>query len=520
MGARRAEYCSFLCKYPSHECAFIGCSGIANKSNYCSIRCRNRHIGLLSRDKNREAQNRPEVRAKKSIRQKLAFENPETREKHRNSIKAQYDNGRKPWNLGLNKNNDERVKNNADMTSKAVQSIWDNGGYKEAIEKGSFKKTESQIAARSKLMSEGLAFEIVKEKYGLGSLGDDEAKESIENTIRGEFLSEGYVVTRLEGYQTKSYVYYTCDKGHKSRILLNSWRSGFRCKMCGHILSKAENEIFEYCRSLNEETVQSARPQWLEGKEIDVYLEEKGFGIEYCGLYWHSGQFVKRDKHRQKFIKCKENGVKLFTIFSDEWEEKKDLIKAMIKYRLGAGGGKVVRAGKCEIVELNVEDERLFLEKFHIGGHANSRHKIGLSLDGELVSILTFRKPYAAKDENAIEICRFAINYNYVVYGAFSKLLKAFIEKYSNLYDRIVSYSDCRFGYGDVYEKNGFKFLNHTEPNYWYTDGKTREFRFKHRKNNKLLDLGGTEKDQNIAQNLFPIYDCGHYKWIMPTIKP
>lgn len=96
------KWCGIECRYPPRKCLMDGCLNISTKSSYCSIVCRNRHISILSRTKKNEAQKRPEVRLKKSIGQKMAFDNIETRLKHKEAVKASYVNGRQAWNKGLN----------------------------------------------------------------------------------------------------------------------------------------------------------------------------------------------------------------------------------------------------------------------------------------------------------------------------------------------------------------------------------------------------------------------------------
>ena len=48
--------------------------------------------------------------------------------------------------------------------------------------------------------------------------------------------------------------------------------------------------------------------------------------VEYCGLYWHSevGGRKERDYHRKKYDLCTKAGIRLITVFEDEYINNKD----------------------------------------------------------------------------------------------------------------------------------------------------------------------------------------------------
>lgn len=487
---------------------------MATTSTFCSVRCRNQYIGRTSREKNRLAQLRPEVRARKSAAQTAAFRNTETQYKHNASIRQTYLDGRVSWNSGLTKMTSNAVAVNAQRTAQQVQSLWDSGHYQSAVENGSYTKTAAQKLARKNAM-QALSFKIIRSKYHVPpDLTQDEASRHIGDQIRQEFSAEGYTITVDQHIGTTDFVYFECAKGHKGRMLLNWWRSGSRCRMCGHLLSKGENEVFAYCQTLSANVLQSVRPSWLAGKEIDIYFSDQSIGIEYCGLYWHSTQFKEKQYHAEKFQQCAENGVRLITVYSDEWETKRPLLEKMIAYRCGASAGTKIRASDCQVITIDSQEAKHFAERFHIGGAAASSYRLALTYGSDLVALMTFRTPYTKITNHAIELARFCLNYDFQVYGAFAKLLRHSIPLlHAQGFTHLLSYSDCRFGQGDVYRANGFRHLRTTPPGYTYTDGRVREFRFKHRKSRHLLNIGNTEREQTQAQHLFPIYDCGHHVW-------
>lgn len=82
--------------------------------------------------------------------------------------------------------------------------------------------------------------------------------------------------------------------------------------------------------------------------------------------------------------------------------------------------------------------------------------------------------------------------------------------------ETIISYSDNRWGDGNVYEKLGFQFEKETPPNYWYftTNDISRKHRFSLRKN-KTDGQNLTEWENRKSQGWYRIWDCGNkkYRW-------
>lgn len=98
--------------------------------------------------------------------------------------------------------------------------------------------------------------------------------------------------------------------------------------------SKGEREVDEYIQSLGFET--KSDRTILKGKEIDVFVPAMNFGVEYDGLFYHTeGGGKDIHYHLGKTMGCEEQGVELIHILEDEWELKKDMMKAIIRWKLG-----------------------------------------------------------------------------------------------------------------------------------------------------------------------------------------
>jgi hypothetical protein len=257
----------------------------------------------------------------------------------------------------------------------------------------------------------------------------------------------------------------------------------------------------------------------LGGKELDVFIPSKKLAIEFNGLYWHSDIYKDKNYHLNKTIECNKKNINLLHVFEDEWLEKSDIVKSIIKNKLGVWDKKVY-ARNCEIRVVNKSEEKLFLNLNHIQGFVGSNISYGLYYCDELISIMTFgglRKSlgYNSK-EGSYEMLRFCNKLNYNIIGGASKLFKHFVKM--NNPKQIISYSDNRYFDGFLYKNLGFAFIGETKPNYFYVINHNRENRFKYRKD-VLIKEGFvkslTEKEIMKSRGYNRIWDCGNKKWVI-----
>ena len=251
-------------------------------------------------------------------------------------------------------------------------------------------------------------------------------------------------------------------------------------------------------------------------QEIDLFIPDFNFGIEFNGNYWHfyNEKDVKRKinniYHQQKSLKAQEKGIFIYNIFEYEWndERKREIIKSQLRNLCHKNENKIY-ARNCEIKEINDNNLiRQFLNINHLQGYRFSKIKLGLFYNNELVSIMTFGKPYLSKSNKyEWELYRFCNKLNTSIIGGFNKLFKYFIKTYNP--KSILTYSDFAKGDGHTYEKMGFKKLELTKPNYvWWKETnlgdeiKTRyQTQMKHEV--KIMEEKGYLR----------IYDCGSFKW-------
>ena len=294
----------------------------------------------------------------------------------------------------------------------------------------------------------------------------------------------------------------TCDKEDKRSLL--ALQSFSVCRFCSPA-SKEEHDVFTFASDKASEVLHGDRKA-ISPQELDIYFPNSKFAIEYNGLYWHTDHYKPRSYHLDKTLTCQERGITLFHIFSDEWQEKREIVESMISYRLQKTKHRF-QARKCEVVELTSKEAKPFFDDTHISGHVKCSKAFALKYDNEIVACLSLRTPFHKKyrESGCVEIARYSVKRDSVVSGGFSRLFSASKKWASEAgYAQILSYADLRFGEGKVYEKSGFKHIGHTGLNYWYTDSRQRFNRFKFRAGNGL-----TEKQVTEQAGVCRIYGCG-----------
>ncbi len=285
--------------------------------------------------------------------------------------------------------------------------------------------------------------------------------------------------------------------------------------------SKPELEISGLLDSWGIE-YQSGNRKILNGKEIDILIENKKIGIEYNGNIHHTEFFGKkgRNYHLSKTVGCSDNGYQLIQIFSDEWINHRDIVISKLKHILGVSDAIKIGARKCTIETVSINIKNNFLDANHIQGKDSSTIKLGAYYNMILVGVMTFK----IKNGNAYELTRFATDNHYSVSGLGSKLLKHFITNYD--VSNIISFADRRWTLNpddNLYTKAGFNLVKILPPDYRYyhlkdrTENRSHKFGFRKQilvnKYPKILNLVMTETEMIKKLGYDKIWDCGLFKY-------
>lgn len=342
--------------------------------------------------------------------------------------------------------------------------------------------------------------------------GDQARKHTIED-IRVALKAEDYQLITEDYQNIQDKITYICPTGHYGEVTWANWYyNKTRCSKCFKTQSQAERELQDEFIKYNPLT--NVRDV-IFPKELDLYFPQQKVAVEYCGLYWHCDEHsrITSSYHRDKLDQCLQKGIRLITIFEDEWLNHKDVCISRIYNALGGVKSRIY-ARECTLKQITKDTAKEFLSRVHLQGYGNSIVAFGLYHNKELVQVMTFGKParaHTAKKKRVLELKRLAAKLDTNIVGGASKLFKRGI-KYArdNGYEIIKSYCDLRWGTGKVYEALGFVNVGETRYTPHYTNGQ-RRYR------NQTLASGkgssATEQDKAKQRDLYRIYDCGHSTW-------
>jgi len=177
--------------------------------------------------------------------------------------------------------------------------------------------------------------------------------------------------------------------------------------------------------------------------------------LNNCGLYYHSEEYRETKYHYNKMKMCNEKGIRLITIFEDEWLERQDQVK---NYLISVFNKNSIRlmARKTELKEVPKKEAKEFLENNHIQGSTVFSVAFGLYHNNELQAVITGNEHHRQGHNDIFVLNRLAFKSNVAISGSSSKLLKTLINHAKSFgYSKLISWSDNRWSEGRVYEKLG-----------------------------------------------------------------
>lgn len=296
-------------------------------------------------------------------------------------------------------------------------------------------------------------------------------------------------------------------------------RHGFEVRQT-YAFSQMEVEVREYVNSLGHEYIQNTKRVLGDGTEIDIFIPSKNIGIEMNGVFWHSfgepEDVIGKNYHLTKTNEAKLVGVQLLHFWCTEWSQKREIVKSIIRTKLGCIENKIY-ARKCQLVELSAKEAESFFMENHLSGHSRASYYVGLSYNDKIVHVMSFGKARYSMGHD-YELIRSASLINTSVIGGVGKCMKFFIKTYCVTGDKIISYADKRYATGDSYVKTGFKYIGDSLPGYWWVMNKKIYHRSKFMKKELHRHLVNFDPTQSEATNMFAhkyrrLWDCGNMKF-------
>ena len=284
--------------------------------------------------------------------------------------------------------------------------------------------------------------------------------------------------------------------------------------------SKYEDEIVENlikeCGIKKEQIKRHIRHGiFTDTREVDIYIPDYKFGIEFNGNYWHCDLQLKYQDHggrsrthQQKSLDAEKSGVFIFNIFEYEWLnlDNKEKIVKRIKHILKKDCNYKIPAKKCVVKKISAEEKKKFLNQNHIQGNDRSKIALGLFYNNELIACMTFVSPKTKK--YTWELSRFCCKKEYTIQGAASKLFKYFLTNFCLDNTTIVSYNDIGKTTGKIYALLGFKLQSVNPPNYIWINFSTGDIRTRYQ------EQKGGEKERMHSLGYHRICDCGTKTWV------
>jgi AraC-like DNA-binding protein len=282
-----------------------------------------------------------------------------------------------------------------------------------------------------------------------------------------------------------------------------------------HRHSQGEKEIVQFLKNAGVVNVYENIKSIIHPQELDIYLPDYKLAIEYCGLYWHGEKFKNRLYHRNKLRACNTLGIRLLTIYENEWLSQQDLVKQKLLSILKLNKCETVFARKCVVVVLNKKQKKQFFDKYHIQQNGPGSVSYGLVYNNNIIAAITFIK---TKNGEYI-LNRYATACN--VPGGFSKLLEYF--KKNNNWTRIITFADLRWSEGNLYDQSKFTLDIILQPEYQYIIKNTTIHKFNFRRKYlptklKTFDPLLSEWENCKMNNIDRIWDCGKKRYIQENL--
>lgn len=335
-----------------------------------------------------------------------------------------------------------------------------------------------------------------------------------EESDHNKLLNLPDTIVYSDGFGKNNKLEVICDCGKKNKTGIYDLLSGLILS-CGCALnsnrSNSSKLFFDFIKSLKDDAEYSIK-NIIKNRELDIYIESIKLNIEYHGCHWHSqARRTEKDKFKdfEKYKLLENIGIRSVQIFSDEWENKKDIFVDYFKDLLKVKEKK--RVYKYNFCFISFEEAKNFIDKYHYlsGNNQSGTYYVGIKDNKDnLLSVSIFKK----LNNQEIEWKRLCFHPDYKIWNYGEKTINFIKETLiKEGYKKIISFSENRLHTGDVYKKIGFYLEKDLLPDYCYTNGVCRIHKFNFR-----VKAGINEQEKAKERNFYRLYDCGKKKWVLP----
>lgn len=290
-----------------------------------------------------------------------------------------------------------------------------------------------------------------------------------------------------------------CDCGGEKTAAVSDIARGFvmtcGCSRAG--ISAPEEGLLDFVRTIDPEAMHDV--SLGNRQRYDVISEKYKMCFEMNGIYWHCGKFKTRSYHSQKRRTAEDLGYQMISVWQDDWDAKRDIIKGIIRRRMGAAELKSIGARKCKADAILQTAANMFHDKHHLqGGGQIGGKSYALTYGAEVIAVATFK---------GNTLTRYTVADGITIPGGLRKLISA-----AGL-TKVVTYADRDYFAGELYMASGFTHTG-TSLRMTYYQNMTRYPRerfMKHKLPGLGIDVlpGDTEASALERVRAFPCFNSG-----------
>ena len=150
-----------------------------------------------------------------------------------------------------------------------------------------------------------------------------------------DLINTGFIVLEEYKLNNKKILHKCIACNHEWKVKPQGIiHQGNGCPECSkkQMQSKGEKEVAAFIKEIYNGLVIENDRTILKPKELDVYLPEIGFAVEYNGNHWHRNK--PKGYHSDKTNRCAEQGIKLLHVWESDWKADVNLWKYNIQEAL------------------------------------------------------------------------------------------------------------------------------------------------------------------------------------------
>ena len=265
----------------------------------------------------------------------------------------------------------------ASLNDVCSKECWNKHPRKSEILKEGCKNRDEETAKvkRAATMKEKFGVEYTLQREDQRQKLSDRYKTNV-NVNSLEKLRD-YSWVKEEYINKKRFLIDIADELNCHYSTVSDWveRHGFEIRQTmGY--SQLEVEIRNYIESLGVDYVQNSKKILGDKTEIDIFIPSKNIAIELDGIFWHSFSYNEskdeRELHLTKTKEAEKLGIQLLHFWCVEWEQKPQIVKSIIKSKLGVNDK--IYARKCEVTEVSSKEADNFLNNNHLSGNSKKTY--------------------------------------------------------------------------------------------------------------------------------------------------